>query len=132
MKISSAFVSEHCLSFETIFFVDIFGHLFWSKYLEDSEIFEYKIDHISKTKSRKIDFSFVSDHCTTFWTKRKNSATFEGERVGGLHVVNWDKAHFFMILNIVEGYSDVHFLVTFERALPPLKNRKIPIFILKC
>ena len=28
--------------------------------------FQYKIDHISETKNRKIDFSFVSAHCTSF------------------------------------------------------------------
>ena len=28
-------------------------------------------DHISKLKIGKIDFSFVSEHCATFWTKKK-------------------------------------------------------------
>ena len=28
--------------------------------------FEYKIDHNSKTKNWKIDFAFVSAHCTPF------------------------------------------------------------------
>ena len=27
-------------------------------------------DHISKTKNRIIDFTFVSDHCVTFLTKK--------------------------------------------------------------
>ena len=27
--------------------------------------FEYKIDHNSKNKNRKIDFSFVSAHCAS-------------------------------------------------------------------
>ena len=31
--------------------------------------FQYKIDHISKTKIRKIYFSFVSEHFATYLTK---------------------------------------------------------------
>ena len=48
--------------------------------------FEHKIDNISKTKSsknRKIDFSFVSKHCATFWEKK--SALFDG---GGVFCVS--------------------------------------------
>ena len=38
-------------------------------------------DHISKTKNcqnRKMNFSFVSEHCATFWTKKRKMALFKG------------------------------------------------------
>ena len=38
-------------------------------------------DHISKNeyrKNRKIDFSFVSEHCATFWTKTKIDSFWRG------------------------------------------------------
>ena len=41
-------------------------------------------DHISKTKNRKIYFSFVSECCTTFRMKKIGSYRWGG----GLHVVN--------------------------------------------
>ena len=34
-----------------------------------TENFENKIDHISKNKNLKINFSYVSDHCASFGTR---------------------------------------------------------------
>ena len=38
----------------------------YSKLVNFSLLFEYKVDHNSKTKHRKIDFKFVSAHCASF------------------------------------------------------------------
>ena len=68
MKIGSVLIPEHCASFRTKKNY-IFGPLLWSKYLEDFENFEFKIDHISKKKirkNRKIIFSFFSSHCASY------------------------------------------------------------------
>ena len=59
--------------------------------------------HISKTKnrkSRKIDFSFLSEHCATFYIKKMKTALFEG-RGEGLYGVNEKKrqlnsTHYFL------------------------------------
>ena len=53
-------VSGHCSSFEIFF--DIFGLLFWWKHLKIVN----KINHNSKNRNRKIDFTFVSAHCASF------------------------------------------------------------------
>ena len=46
-------------------------------------------------KNRKIDFSSVSEHSTSFGTKK--TALFEGVGGGrGLHVVNEDRAESFL------------------------------------
>ena len=46
-------------------------------------------DHISKTKDHQIDFSFVSEHSATAWTKKRDGS-FSGGGGGkeGLHVVD--------------------------------------------
>ena len=44
--------------------------IFWNGFCT---LFEYKIDHISETKDRKIvklSAKFISEHCATFWTKK--------------------------------------------------------------
>ena len=40
--------------------------ILYSKLIEKLTNFEYKTDHISKTKNRKIDFSFISAHSASF------------------------------------------------------------------
>ena len=42
------------------------------KIVQISKNFDYKIDHNSKTKNRKNNFSFVSVYCSTISTKKKN------------------------------------------------------------
>ena len=55
-------VLEHCTSLERTFF-------FWSV-KNTLNKFVNKIDYNSKNKNRKIDFSCVSEHCVSFWTKK--------------------------------------------------------------
>ena len=49
----SAFVSEHCISFETKKKLAIFGSVLLSTSILSNLSFEYKIDHILKTKNSK-------------------------------------------------------------------------------
>ena len=51
--------------------------------------FEYKIDHNSKNKNRKIDYSFVSAHSTS---SNKMGPFLRG---GDLHILNWEKPQVF-------------------------------------
>ena len=41
-----------------------------------------------KTKNRKINFSLVSEHCSTFWTTNPKWLLLRERGGGGLHVVN--------------------------------------------
>ena len=69
-------------------FFDNFAQLLWSKYLEDSQNFQY---HTSKTEDRKNRFTFVSEHCTTFRTRILIWPLLRGKGGGGLQVVNKEK-----------------------------------------
>ena len=117
LKISSAFVSEHCAIFRNI-------HLFWqfgSLFCEDSSI----RSHISKTKKRKAVYFIEKknwsikktvirgtiEHCSTLLEQNTIMATFEGGGGGGsLHVVNWDITHFLNFLYILKKNSVEFFL----------------------
>ena len=73
LKFHSAFVSEHAHLLGQFVFNIFLVSLLRSKYLKYSVNFEYKINYKSKNKSfknRNIDFSFVSEHCATFCTKK--------------------------------------------------------------
>ena len=41
--------------------------IFWNKFFS---YYSKNLNHISKMKNYKINFSFVSEHCATFWTKK--------------------------------------------------------------
>ena len=58
--------SEHCVSFETIFF-----SVYWHRLG----------DYFWKTRNCKIDFSFFSENCPLFWYKKRKTALFEGGEV---------------------------------------------------
>ena len=49
------------------------------------------INHNSKNKNRKIDYSFGSATFSTVGIFHVNMATSEGRGGGGLHVFNWDR-----------------------------------------
>ena len=59
--------------------------------------FEYKIDHNSRNKNQKIDFSFVSIHSASFIKVR--SKLMGG---GHLHIISWDKVGKEPVLELVK------------------------------
>ena len=57
-------------------------------------------DHISKTKISVYHFPFDSEHCATFWTKNTSQPLLR--RVGGLHVINQERANNLNIVSLRE------------------------------
>ena len=70
VKLGAKFVSEHCASLGTNFIFQT--------------ILRILNNHIAKTENPKIDFSFDSEHCKIFWTKKIGSFLWPFN----LHVVN--------------------------------------------
>ena len=58
---------------------------FYTQNWSISTNFEYKFDRNSKIKNRKIDFSFVSEHCVS---SIKMAPFLRG---GGLYILSWEK-----------------------------------------
>ena len=48
-------------------------------------LFKILNNHVSKTKNSNIDFSFVSEHWATFWTKNSIWSPLMGERGGSAY-----------------------------------------------
>ena len=85
--------------------------------------FEYKTDHISKTKScknRKVVFSFVSEHCASFWNKNPICPLLRGggggHKLGLPHVIGTGSNFLFdgKFNAIVEESIDVVYIRCFD------------------
>ena len=106
-----------CIFWDMVFYVINVGQF--------SVKFEYKIDHISKNKdgrSRKVDFSFVSEHCAFFCTKNLILTTFEmGEKVSIKTQNNMFCTYNVRITSGLQHVAVSH-LRTCRQAPPPLQK----------
>ena len=63
-----------------------------------------QIKNNSKTKNRKIDYSFVSEHCAVIWTKKNGKGSFCLFEGGGGVGVFLTKNTFFLWSTFMRGY----------------------------